>query len=310
MSSRFLFSLLIACLLMTSTGCLDLMIKYGELHTEIQGNLDNLFAHRSYTKVEIQVLDGDTLEPIRGAEVFVNNCAPGNLFRDDSSGVTDREGKVTLRVVRISTPSDYLPSADVHPERYMPPVADETPLGADPPPFRVLHLYRPPRPYHVLEVPVGFEGLLEIRIPHFVYANGRPTPRDWPDWRPGEREFVTRLDTTALTELRLLPDMGLTPQDHMAICGARFSDGTPLLIWHRSQFRAPPPQAPPATQPAFDNSTIAMWEVRRRARGYYCFWVGTLRRAHAEQDRLYEQSDKSDPLVNYYFPKLQGLEAR
>src|SRR5262249_14257049 len=155
--------------------------------------------------------------------------------------------KVTLRVVRMSTPSD-VPSADVRPEGYMPPVADETPLGADPLPTRVLHLYRPPRPYHVLEVPAGFVGLLEIRIPFFIYPNGRPAPRDWPDWRPEEREFVTRLDTTSLTQLLPLPDMGLTPQDQSAICGARFSDGTRLQIWRSSRFASP--KSPPTTQPA------------------------------------------------------------
>ena len=161
-SSRALCLLMSVALLTCCTGCLDMMYAYGEAENKFQDR----FRPRSYTNVSFQVLDGDTLQPLTGLNVGVNNCAMYDWFRDDSSGATDRQGRVTLRVIRNLTPS-----VDVTADGYMPVVASECSLGADPPPSRVLHLYREPRPYHVLQVPTAFEGTVQIRVPF------QPDPR-------------------------------------------------------------------------------------------------------------------------------------
>src|SRR5579862_5758652 len=108
--------LLIVVLLTCCTGCLDMIYAYGEAENKFQDR----FRPRSYAKVSFQVLDGDTLQPLAGLDVGVNNCAMYDWFRDDSLGVTDRQGRVTLRVIRNLTPS-----VSVYADGYMPVVAAE-----------------------------------------------------------------------------------------------------------------------------------------------------------------------------------------
>jgi hypothetical protein len=296
-SSRSFILLPLAALLTCCTGCLDMMYAYGEMQTKIEDR----FTPRSYTQVQFQVLDGDTLQPLSGLSVGVDNCAMYDWFRDDSSGVTDRQGRVTLRVIRNRTPSV---GADL--DGYMRAVAAEASLGADPPASRVLHLYREPRPYHVLQVPVGFEGTIRVHVINEPDPSRRPTPRDWPNWHPGDRAFVSQLDPAVLNDLQPLPDLGLTPQDSQAVCGAQWSDGSQLLIWLHKRFVSPPPQSPPATQPAFNRDTVAMWDLGYRAGLYYYFYVGTLHGAWDAQQQL--EKEIKDPALppRFYFTRLPG----
>ncbi len=275
---------LLLFLLVCSQGCFALLLGPAALEDRIV---------RSHQKVVFLVLDAETTQPIPGATVTVGYAGWAGMVPGDVAGVTDTDGKVELRVVR-----DRAPGASVETSRYMPNPEGE--LGGRPPSQMVLRVFRLPRPYHVLEVPAGYRGILEFRIVPLGWD--RDPPQEYPNWKPGQREFVTRLEPEQVATMQCLPEFGGQTYDFESILLARSADETPIPLWFPGGFRKPLEGRQDVVPQVLKEDTVALWHLGSAEA--IVMYMGTLRDAESAQNQLRKRWEGSLREGLYWLPPM------
>ena len=222
----------------------------------------------NYSDVSVRVLDGETGLPL--PSILVQTAYRGQFSQplpDESRDQTDYNGVARLRLFARGTGcrlavngfQEYFSRAVILFK------ADVT-SGE----VQDVYLYRRPWATSVLEVPVGYRGLLRVAWPPSgltqtvlhpiaivagIGGGSGPRPAAIPPaWEPGQRVFVTRLpaDPDAVVEPAAPPTLwNAVPTMEYA----RFADGRPLPIEqlpHDWQSSAPPGDAADA---------VAIWPV-------------------------------------------------
>jgi hypothetical protein len=177
-----------------------------------------------YRQTTILVRDGETKDPIAGAQVDVKYSIMFNLFGPwDECGHTGLEGTARLPVaageirpcLRVSA-GGYLDGQTVIPDEDLPARGSWWSRPPAKPPV-IVDLYRGPAPTVELVFPNKFRGLVVVEFQPGVE-----------DGRPGERSFSVRVPQSGLVEVRGPPVLQATHGDFGFQFAARFEDGSTL----------------------------------------------------------------------------------
>jgi hypothetical protein len=170
-----------------------------------------------YHQVEICVIDGETMQPIGGALVRTEYDGGWGAEPDADQGVTDHNGCVRLRVESKSSAFLFVNAPEFMdlPFTYLDPTK----------PRSVVTVYRPPDFISGVEIPSGYRGVLQI---HDGSGSDKPPVPPVP-WPKGQRAFLTRVNTTGITEIQPAPVLTVSLPWGTLRC-ARFDDGTPLPV--------------------------------------------------------------------------------
>lgn len=280
---RCLGKILIIFSLIASGGCDSLFMGMAGASASLSTDYDDY---------NVQVIDGDTGEPISSAQVYT---PPGEWGARGSAARTNAEGQARLRMARhvgggfYADADGYLPG-DFFTGRVSAKDSDVT-----------LELYRPPAPLTGITVPKEYRGVVKVRV--------EERGDSWPahsTWAPGQREFYTPIDGDGITVLIASPIPRGIERHGTGLAVARFDDGTPLRYenpiaaqgWAGEHLYGLPDirdMVPPRTD------GVALFNLGHKAEGpgppfngYQLYFVGTQDEAAAMQQ---EEMRGSVPLV-------------
>lgn len=248
---------------------------------------------RSYKPVRVRVIDGETRQPLPHATVSIGYGGWGGMKPPHELFVTDTSGEAMIRIAR-----DRAPGVRASAEGYQANAYRDGPIGADPPDELAIFLYRLPAPYHVLEFPPGARGVFRFGVTN--PGRLREPPESDAGWRPGQRAFVTRLESADIVHMKSLPAMGQQENDYDSIRAARFADGSSLPLWFRREFQLPP-DGETGAAPTGDDA-LACWQIG--VSGQIVVYVGTRRDANSAQAALQREWEGSNLLRGYWLPPL------
>jgi hypothetical protein len=213
---------------------------------------------RSHRKIHVTVVDADTREPLPNVDVVADYGS--EWFHPDNKGfITDEKGQAKPWLV-VNRGGQLR----VHATGYEPQPLINLP---DPWPTRVtLPVLHKPIPYHVIEVPAGFRGMVSVYVPKSERTQRRMMPGD-ADWPPGRRAWVTRLNGQVPATLASIPKTSPALDDESLLVRAQTSDGTllPLVLRDQSAPLADPSLIELSTRvsdsASLSDSTVAVWQI-------------------------------------------------